>query len=42
MPSGPFITIPKDERFGWQEICERYPEQWVVLVRTEAKQLPNG
>lgn len=30
MPSTPFITIPKDERLPWQEICERYPEQWVA------------
>jgi hypothetical protein len=35
MPSGSFITIPNDQRLGWQEICERYPEQWVVLVHIE-------
>jgi len=35
MPSAPFITIPKDERLAWQAICERYPEQWVVLVHID-------
>jgi hypothetical protein len=33
--SSPFITIPKDERLEWQVICERYPEQWVVLVQID-------
>jgi len=35
MPSSPFIVIPKDERLTWQEICERYPEQWVVLAHID-------
>jgi hypothetical protein len=24
-----------DERFTWEQICERYPEQWVLLVDHE-------
>jgi hypothetical protein len=35
MPAVPFITVPKDEHLSWQQICERYPKQWVVLVHID-------
>jgi hypothetical protein len=35
MSSAPFITVPNDKRLVWQEICRRYPEQWVVLAHID-------
>jgi hypothetical protein len=28
-------TEPLPERLTWQQICERYPDQWVALVEMD-------
>ena len=28
-------AMTTDERLTWEQICERYPEQWVVLIDHE-------
>jgi hypothetical protein len=28
-------AIVQPERLTWSEICQRYPDEWVVLVETE-------
>ncbi|HEX3764497.1 MAG TPA: hypothetical protein VHW23_37635 [Kofleriaceae bacterium] len=29
------IDAPKSERLTWKEICERYPDEWAVLVEMD-------
>ena len=35
----PFIAGKIHERLDWQEICRRYPDEWVILAGIE---WPNG
>jgi hypothetical protein len=32
---GSVVAMTTDERLTWEQICERYPEQWVLLVDHE-------
>jgi hypothetical protein len=34
-------AVPDVERLTWKEICERYPDEWVVLVDTDWQDLDN-
>jgi hypothetical protein len=29
------VSNSASERLTWKEICERYPDEWVVLVETD-------
>ena len=29
------VALPGDLVTSWKEMCERYPDQWVVLVETD-------
>lgn len=35
MAEAPAPTPAVSEPLTWEQICERYPDQWVVLVETE-------
>lgn len=28
----PLITRPNAERMTWEQICQKYPEEWVILI----------
>ncbi len=28
-------ALPVPERLTWSEICQRYPDEWVVLIETK-------